>query len=84
MGKATIGNSRKQKCPVCRILQREVPGRVQQSAGTGAGSVAAAAGTFSEVLWFKGLVYRTQLLCPVIERVISPHPTLRILSFLPM
>lgn len=53
---------------MCIILKKEVYSSVQHPTNTQADSITAVVGIFSEVLWFKGLVYKMQLLCPVIER----------------
>lgn len=52
---------------MCKILKKEVPSCVQCPTTTEADSISAAVGILGEVLWVKGLVYKMQLLCPVIE-----------------
>lgn len=52
---------------MCIILNKEVQSSVQHPPYTQAAPIPAAGGIFWEVPWFKGSVYKMQLLCPVTE-----------------
>lgn len=52
---------------MCIILKKEVQSSVQHPPHTQAAPIPAAGGIFLEVPWFKGSVYKMQLLCPGTE-----------------
>lgn len=66
---------------MCIILKKEVQSSVQHPPYTQAVPIPAAVGIFREVPWFKGSVYKMQLLCPVTEGSQLPQ-TQRISSVL--
>lgn len=68
---------------MCIILKREVQSSVQHPPYTQAVPIPAAGGIFREVSWFKGSIYKMQLLCPVTEGSQLPQ-TQRISSVLPL
>lgn len=67
---------------MCIILKKEVQSSVQHPPYTQAAPIPAAGGIFREVPWFKGSVYKMQLLCPVTEGSQLPQ-TQRISSVWP-
>lgn len=68
---------------MCIILKKEVQSSVQHPPYTQAAPIPAAGGIFWEVPWFKGSVYKMQLLCPVTEGAQLPQ-TQRVSSVSPL